>query len=465
MQTDGRFAAREQGAGRLSRDAWSADSKAGLRRVVHRGQIHRKGQRLSDIERIAVEDGASTILTQSSRIERIWTGGADLFFEIRDGLLPLSQQGIFRIPADTLVKSAPPQVQAKVLPADLPKRIEERLKKSLGKTPLEEFVPTEASLAQMAKDFAAAIKDETDVVLDGTPESLDRLKILIDRLDLASNKHPINVLGVGACYGETLRTVAGAKWQLRPVPFGKWSVGRLATNNNVAMVVLPFSESVEWARFTGRMLSAYDVRNSLRGQECLLVYPPSEVNTILEASYKDFLQARKLVDEGNIDAALEAYARELKKRPTNAALAREVVTLCRAVERPEAAKSFVKNAVEAGIETTDLLVLYADEVAKSDANKSLLYYRKAVQLPGAIAPVFIKMGKAYQKTGQVAMAESCWRRAYLSATDMERSEIRRLMGMPAFGSPFLDPPALSASRTRTRIETECGVSGIIHEGL
>ena len=46
------------------------------------------------------------------------------------------------------------------------------------------------------------------------------------------------------------------------------------------------------------------------------------------------------------------------------------------------------------------------------------------------------MGKAYQKTGQLAMAESCWRRAYLSATDMERNEIRRLMGMPDLRSPL-----------------------------
>lgn len=431
--------------------AWSADSKHvfAARRVI-RGPIAGPGNGyFYDIERIAINDGAVVNLTQSSRIDRLWSGGADLIFEIRDGTLPMAQQGIFKIAADTLVKSAPPKAVARPFPEDLPARIATRLEKALGKTPLAEFVPTETSLAHLAKEFAAAVKEDTDVELDGTPESLDRLKILIDRLELRSDKHPINVLGVGACYGETLRMTAGAKWHLKPVPFGKWSVSKQPVGNSIATIVFPFSECVEWARFTGRMFSAIDVRINLRNQDCLLVYPPTDVDAVLSAHYPDFMQARKSLDDGKIDAALDAYRRELKNRPKNAALAREVVELCRAVDRMDLAKSFAKQAVESGVETPDLLLQFADELAATDAVKALPYYRKAAQLPGAIAPTFIKLGKAYLKSGDRPLAESCWRRAYLSATDMERNEIRRLMGLPELPRrDFLDPFAPPAFKDK-----------------
>jgi len=40
------------------------------------------------------------------------------------------------------------------------------------------------------------------------------------------------------------------------------------------------------------------------------------------------------------------------------------------------------------------------------------------------------MGRAYQQAGELAVAESCWRRAHNTASDADRIEIRRLMGMP-----------------------------------
>ena len=53
-------------------------------------------------------------------------------------------------------------------------------------------------------------------------ESLDQFAGLIDQLDLRTGKHPVNILGVGAYYGETVRKAVGGKWHIKPVPFGEW---------------------------------------------------------------------------------------------------------------------------------------------------------------------------------------------------------------------------------------------------
>jgi hypothetical protein len=39
---------------------------------------------------------------------------------------------------------------------------------------------------------------------------------------------------------------------------------------------------------------------------------------------------------------------------------------------------------------------------------------------------------------QLPLAESCWRRAYLSASDLQRNDIRRMMGLPDQTARFSD---------------------------
>ena len=265
--------------------------------------------------------------------------------------------------------------------------------------------------------FRGSDQGRTDVVLDNTPESLDRLKILIDRLRLGAAKHR-STCWVGAV---TARRCAGRrreKWHLKPVPFGKWAVSRQPVGNNIAMIVFPFSESVEWARFTGRMLSSFDLKESLRGQECLLVYPPSDVNSVLEVNYKDFMQARKLLDDGNIGAALDAYRRELKKRPKNAARAR-IVELSGPSSGTTRRRAFTKEAVEAGSRRPICSCNTRMSWRRPTWRRQLPYYRKAAQNPRDVATL-IKLGKAYQKTGTWR-----WRvdagGEHLTAIDGERS--------------------------------------------
>ncbi len=419
---------------------WSADGKSiyALRRLIRdpgAGGV----SFLFDVERIDVETGAATNLTRTGRFSHLWSAGPDLFLEVRDHLLPTAQQGIFRIAAEELANALPPAPKiAGSTPAG--ERLARRLEKSLKGTPLPQYVPTPASLETLANEFAAAVKEETGVVLDGTAASLDRLTNLIDHIELGAGKHPVNILGVGAYYGETLRKTVGAKWRIKPVPFGEWKPVRLPPVNNVAEVVMPFSDTYGWAIYSGRLLTARDIRErSSQGMDWLLVYPPTHADIVLQADYADYFKARKLTDRGDIDEALELFAVEMKRCPKNANLAREVVSLCTALERNYLAKKFTRQALEAGADARDLMVQHADELMRTEPGKAIIYYRKAAHAPFVDPPSLMKLGKAYQKIGQMALAESCWRRAYLAATDLERNELRRLMGMPP---PVFVPGAL-----------------------
>jgi tetratricopeptide (TPR) repeat protein len=232
-----------------------------------------------------------------------------------------------------------------------------------------------------------------------------------------------------------LRKVTGAKWHIKPIPLGSWSPVRVHPVNNVAEVVLPFSDTYGWALFAGRLLHARDVRERLVGQDWLLVYPPTHADAVLKAGYPDYFEAKKLTDQGDIDAALKLYSSEMSKKPKNANLAREIIALCKAVERPDLAKLYAKRAIEVGVDARDLLVQYADD--QVDTAKAIVYYRKACHASLFVdPPSLIKLGRAYQKNGQLALAESCWRRAYQIATNLERIELRRLMGMPDSPSFF-----------------------------
>ncbi len=424
--------------------AWSPDGKwiYALRRVIRNNVVVGFGG-MYDVERIAADTGAAVNLTRCGRINHVWAGGSDLFLELNDRSLPLAQQGIFRVAADDLAKAAA------VLPATksdaagtLAQRIAKRIEPALQGSPVREFVPTPAAMELLGKEFVAAVKDEMGVVLDSSPESLERLRTLIDQLELASGKHPVNILGVGAYYGETLRKLVGARWQLERIPFGQWVPARTVQQHTVAEVILPFSDTYGWALLSGRVVDAFDLHTRGVGCDWLLVYPPARVDDVMQANFADYLMGKKRIDDGDINGGLPLLAAEMKKRPKNAQLARELIALCKALERNDQAKAFTRQAVEAGVEANDLLMLHADDLMRGDAAKSIVYYRKAAHLSYAPAETLIKLGRAYEQIGQLGMAESCWRRAYLPASDLQRSEIRRMLGMAdlrgAIGKDFKD---------------------------
>jgi hypothetical protein len=111
-------------------------------------------------------------------------------------------------------------------------------------------------------------------------------------------------------------------------------------------------------------------------------------------------------------------------------LAHEVISLCEAARLPKAADELTQKAVDAGNEVPELLIRYADRLARTHPAKALAYYHHAAQGDWPPTEVFIKLGQAYHDLGQTAVAESCWRRAARTATPAQRSQILRLMGLP-----------------------------------
>ena len=415
--------------------AWSGDGKwiFALRSVsINKiGGVGAMGA--FDVTRIAADNGETLKLTRSGGMTRMWAGGNDLFLDFRDYTLPNSQQGVYRFNADALAKDAPPTQGPKLQAPDVAaENIAKRLEKTLAGTPLRHFVPTAKAMPAFAKEFAAAVRDELGVTLDFTPESLDRFTRVIEQLEMASGRNTVNVLGAGAYYGETLRKVIGAQWHIKPVPFGDWLPGLNPVGNSVLEIVYPFSDCYRWSMYDGsNLLNSIGVKNRVRGQDWLLVFPPNHAANVMNSHAKDYLKARTLLDKGDVNAgSLGIHESDIKKRPHNGQLAREIISLYTAVGKHERAKSFTKQAVEAGAEAHDLLILYADELARTDPAKAIPYYRKAAHTAFAPPETLINMGQAYEKAGQLPVAESCWRRAYFPASDFQRNEIRRLMGLP-----------------------------------
>jgi tetratricopeptide (TPR) repeat protein len=422
--------------------AWSPDGKHlyATRRLARgdEGAVGVGGS--ADLYRISVETGQAENLTRSGRIERAWCTGGDLLLEVTAWDMAPSQRGIFRLAAERLAKATatrptPPlangRAQVKALVA--------KIQAALGGTPVKDVVPTPPILEKAAQAFADGVMDSFGERFDFSAASLDRLGNLAVQIDLASGREPGIVLGFGAYYGETLRKVASAEWRIRPCRFGEWMpAAREKATTSLAEVVLPFSESYRsalGAEDVG-MRRAHDVLDQREGQKLVLVYPPFCAEEALrEATGESYYQARKMLDAGQVKPALEILVRELQRRPKNRPLARELIALYEAAGMPEAANELTRKAVEAGSEVPELLLRFADLLAKQDPKLALRYYRRAVQGEEAPAEAFIKLGQTYNLLGQTAVAESCWRRAHATATESERRQIRKLMGLPEESGP------------------------------
>jgi tetratricopeptide (TPR) repeat protein len=417
--------------------AWSADGKHlyATRRLVvgDDGAVGLGGS--SDLFRISAETGKAENLTRSGGINRAWCVGSDVLLEITAWDASPAQRGIFRIALEQLEKAtASRPLRPSVNPRTQAKAVAVKVQAAVGETPLEEVLPNPALLERAAQGFVDGIRESFGVELDFSAASIDRLASLLPQTDLASGRELGMIFGFGAYYGETLRKVAGAEWRIRPLRFGAWKPAGLdKTTTALAEVVLPFSELYRSALQVedDRLRRAPDVLEHKEGQKLVLVYPPAYAEeAVREATGTEYYQALKMLDAGEVKPALGILTAGMQRRPKNRALAREVIALCEAARMPEAANELIRKAVEAGNEVPELLLRYADLLAKKDPQRALQFYRRAVQGEQAPAEAFIKLGEQLQGLGQTAVAESCWRRAYANATEPEKQHIRKLMGLP-----------------------------------
>jgi hypothetical protein len=427
-----------RGAEDISAVTWSADGQSlyAVRRlsVGDGGAVGVGGP--ADLYRLPAGGGEPVNLTRSGRIGRAWVAGADVLLEINAWDVAAAQQGVFRIAVSELeTATAGRPIPPAADPRARAKAVADKVRGALGTTRLADVVPTSALMGRLARAFADAVT-ASGVALDFSAASLDRLSTLAEELDLASGREPAVVLGFGAYYGETLRRVAGAEWAIAPLPFGEWTPGRAPSGNPLVDVILPLSDPYRWGLRTEDVFlrRSGERLDRLQGQKLILVYPPRHAEEALKAATPaEYRRARRLLDDGEVKDALDLLAVELRRRPKNEPLAREVIAVCEAARLPVVARDLTRQAVEGGNEVPELLLRYADEVAREDPERALTYYRKAVQGDWAPAEAFVKLGKQYAALEQPAVAESCWRRAYPAADETQRREIRRLMELDTTG--------------------------------
>lgn len=412
--------------------AWSADGKSLFasrrRQAGEDGSVGWGGPQ--DAWRISVEDGAAVNLTRSGFIQRLWAVPAGLVVEIGDtwSLHP-SQVGTFCIDPAELERATSGRPEPKVFDAKAAgAALAARVREISGE--VREFVPTADALARIADAFAAAAKELCGVELDFSRESLERLNDLRYRLPIHD---PALLLGIGACYGETIRRSVGAEWKIKPVPFGEWTPSCDLPHNPLVQVVVPFTDVLASSldSETTGMWTQEGFEQREQGQQIILVYPSSHAEAAArETAGEDYFKARALLDEGKVKEALDILVKELQRLPRNQALARLVISVCEAAEMPDAVLNLTRRAVEAGNEVPDLLMRYADDLAKTDPAKALPYYRKACASSWPSVEMLIRVGKAHATAGEAALAESCWRRAWRNADEEEKKELRKLLRLP-----------------------------------
>jgi tetratricopeptide (TPR) repeat protein len=419
--------------------AWSPDGS--LLYVVRRleagkeGAVGQSGAASADCFRVDPGSGEAVNLTRSGRIGRVWCLGGELALEVDAWDVDESQRGVFVLAAEALAQATagrpvPPVADGRARG----RAVAEAVRAALGGTPVKDVVPTPELMEKVAAAFAAAAAPACGVTLDYSAASLDRLFHLVGALDLGAGRDPALVLGFGAYYGETLRRAAGAEWRIRPVPFGDAAPGADPAGNPLVDVVFPFSDplAVSFDSESMGLRSSEEGLQKEEGRKILLVHPPAYAEeAVRDASGPDYAEARRRLDAGEVEAALEILKKELQRRPKNEALAREVITLCEVAGKPEAAKAVIREAVEGGNVVPELLIRHGDEKAAASPEAALPYYRKAAEGHWPPAEAFIKLGKAYEALGNRPVAESCWRRAHRTATAEQKKDLRAWMGMAA----------------------------------
>ncbi|MBI3829404.1 MAG: hypothetical protein HY291_07800 [Planctomycetes bacterium] len=378
--------------------------------------------------------GKPNNLTRSGHISKVWCLGGDVYLEAKHWDLPASQQGVFRMAAQDLVQAAQGLPEPAAHGAkNLREAVERAVKEAAGGKDLKKFKPSPESMRQIGDAFAGAIQSQTGLKLDFSAGSLRHLHRLIDRLDSGEDDLSF-LIGLGAYYGETLRRCAGAEWAIRPEPFGNWKPGTDAADSPYAQIVLPFSHPylIALGSENAWVWSEEQLNERDEGSRLLLVYPPSHQKEAVKAAEPSaYREAFEKLDRGDVKDALDLLAEELRRFPKNGRLAREAIALCNAAGSAEAAKDLTRRALEAGNQVPELLVRYADALAKDEPAQALEFYKRAAHKRWPLPDVLFKLGKTYAALGKADLAEACWRKAQRRADKNTKQEILALMGLAA----------------------------------
>ncbi|HLG42606.1 MAG TPA: hypothetical protein VI643_04510, partial [Planctomycetota bacterium] len=424
-----------RGAEDYSALSWSPDGRAifGTRRLSEGedGEVGEGGP--VDLVKISVETGETRNLTRSGRLGGAWRCGENLLIHLNEWNLDDSQKGLFRISEKDLEAAVSGRPEPKPSsPRKTAKAVAGKVAEALQGVSLKAFVPSPEKLARVAERFAQAVESATGLRLDFSAESLDRLSDVMARIELSRGRDPLLVLGIGAYYGETLRRVAGAEWKLQGIPFGDWFPGKEDAGNAMLEVVLPFSDAYRSA-ISYEDYEVYGRSGLLQrepGPRMALVYPPARSEDVLkELTPAAYLRAKELLKKGETDPALEALVELMKGHPKNSPLAREAIAICEAAGLRDRANGLAREAVQAGNEVPEILLMYVQAFHKGDADKAIPFLRKGVQGAWPNSQVLIELGRAYSASGRQAIAESCWRRAHRSGRDENKALIRELMGL------------------------------------
>jgi len=392
-----------------------------------------------DLVRISVESGEVRNLTRSGRLGRGWRSGEELWIQLDQWNLDDSQRGVFRISEKDLEAAVSGRPEPKpASPKRTAKAVAAKVSEALEGGSFKAFVPTPEKLARVADRFAQGVESATGHRLDFSAESLDRLSDVMQQLELRRGREPLLVLGLGAYYGETLRRIAGAEWKLQGIPFGDWFPGQAESTNAMVNVVLPFS-SVLRSAISYEDYDLFGRAGLLQrepGPKFLLVYPPARSEEVLkESTPAAYLRAKELLKKGETEPALEALVELMKGHPKNSPLAREVIAICEAAGLQDRANGLAREAVQAGNEVPEILLMYVQAFHKGDSERAIPFLRKGVQGTWPNSKVLIELGRAYRATGREPIAQSCWRRAHRSAGDEDKALIRELMGLEAETEP------------------------------
>jgi tetratricopeptide (TPR) repeat protein len=384
-----------------------------------------------DIYRTSIDSGETVNMTCGAAMGKIWAAGNDLAFQLNGWDAGSATRAVYRIaPGDLLAATEgvalPPAIDQKARR----KILAEAIERAGGKKKIQEVVPSPELMDSVSRAFAEAAEKITGARFDFSAAALDHFRALSESLELSQESDRTLLLGFGAYYGETLRRTCGARWKIKRLPFGDWLPGSSSKTNSLVTILLPFSD-VFWASAGSErssLLTAYDLAHRESDEQMLLVYPPSyAVEALKDETDGDYRSAFKKLDSGDIDDALDLLTRQLQKHPRNLALVQEVVSVCQATGRSEAAMAITRRAVEDGNEVTELVLSYADDIAKSDPAMALKYYRKATNANWPPADAFIKLGNMYAMRKEKALAECCWRRAFRSAAAAQKKTILKLM--------------------------------------
>lgn len=427
---------RKLGEGRAFIDAlaWSADGMGIYAAQGNAADDQEWSAERKDVFIFDPKGGKPNNLTRSGHITKVWCQGGDVLLEVQHWNLAAKQQGVFRMTAQDLAQAAQglPEPAAQGAKS-LREAVERYVKEAAGGKDLKKFKPSPESMRQIADAFARAVQSQTEMKLDFSAGSLKHLHSLINHMESESDDLAFPI-GLGAYYGETLRRCAGAEWAIKSEPFGNWRPGVDVADSPYAQIVLPFSHPylIAMGSENAWVWSEEQLNERDEGARLLLVYPPSHQKEAVKAAEpSSYREAFEKLDRGVVKEALDLLAEELRHYPKNGRLAREAIALCNAVGSAEAAKDLTRRAIEAGNQVPELLVRYADSLAKDEPAKALEYYKKAAHKRWPLPDVLFKLGKTYAALGKADLAEACWRKAQRRADKNTKQEILALMGLAA----------------------------------